>query len=106
MAERRTAPNRIVRGRVPLERIVSLTLGPGHRARARFADGAVIDTDLAALIDSSPLLAPLRSAELFAAGRLVDQGAGIEWPCDIDYSAGALRRLAERREAAASAAAE
>ena len=106
MAAPRTASERIVRGPTPLERIVDLTLGPGHRARARFADGALIDVDLAALVAGSPLLAPLRDPIRFAAGRLVDHGAGIEWPGGVDYSAGALRRLADRREAAASVAAE
>jgi hypothetical protein len=106
MTGRKTAPERIVRGPAPLERIASLTLGPGQRARARFADGTLVDVDLAALIAGSPLLAPLRDPELFAAGRLIDQGAGIEWPGGIDYSAGALRRLAEHRGASASAAAE
>jgi hypothetical protein len=106
MVGRRTAADPIVRGPAPLERIVSLDLGPGHRARARFADGATVDVDLADLIAGSPLLGPLRDVDLFAAGQLVDQGAGIEWPGGIDYSAGALRRLSKRVDASASAAAE
>lgn len=106
MAGPRIAADEIVRGPAPLERIVLLDLGPGHRVRARFADGATVDVDLTDLIAGSPRLGPPRNADLFAAGRLVDRGAGIEWPGGIDYSAGALRRLGRRVDASASAAAE
>lgn len=90
-----TSGSEVVRGAQRLQRIVRLDVGPGHKVRARFEDGAEVEADLGTLVAGSPWFAPLADPAAFAAARPVDRGAGIEWPGEIDYSAGALRRLAE-----------
>lgn len=61
----------------------------------RFDDGRVFLADMAGIVHKRPALAALRDPAAFARFEIVFHGAGVAWEAGPDFSADALRHLAE-----------
>ena len=59
--------------------------------------------DLAGVIARLKAFAPLAEPALFRKARVIDYGAGIEWPGGLDYSADSLRLIGEEQRAMTNA---
>jgi hypothetical protein len=63
-----------------------------HRVTITWSDGVAADVDLAPVIATGLVFAPLRDATYFAANMTVAADClGLEWPGGIDFSADGLR---------------
>lgn len=67
------------------------------RLRASWSDGYTAVIDLSGVVARSRSLAGLRDPEIFRRARIIDRGAAIGWPGDLDYAADALRLVAEEQ---------
>ena len=63
-------------------------------AELTFRTGEKLDIDFAARARNRPKLKPLLDPEIFEAGRIVDGGIAVEWPCGIEIDATSLHRTA------------
>ncbi|SOD96505.1 DUF2442 domain-containing protein [Caenispirillum bisanense] len=64
---------------------------------ATFADGGACRIDMTGVVHRLKAFAPLRDPAVFRRVRIINAGGGIAWSDDLDYSAGALRRLGEEQ---------
>lgn len=68
---------------------------PDHTVSITWSDGVDGVVDFLPIIDRGGWFTPLREGDYFAATMvLLDGGAGLTWPEEIDYSADFLRRMA------------
>ena len=68
---------------------------PDHTVTITFSDGLRGVVDFLPVIDRGGWFTPLRDGDYFVATmQMLDGGAGLTWPEEIDYSADFLRRLA------------
>ncbi len=68
---------------------------PDQTVTITFSDGLRGVVDFLPVIDRGGWFTPLRDGDYFVATmRMLDGGAGLTWPEEIDYSADFLRRLA------------
>ena len=65
--------------------------------RIKFRGRKWRSVNLAGLIARQEFLAPLRDEALFAKARVIDWGAGVGWPGDMDRSASTLWRMSEEQ---------
>jgi len=63
-------------------------------AEFTFDTGEILKVDFAERVRNRPKLKPLLEANEFMAGKIVDDGIAIEWPCGIDMDAQSLYRTA------------
>lgn len=66
---------------------------------ALFTDQTRVSVDMTGVVHRLKAFAPLRDLAVFRQVQVINHGGGIGWPCGLDYSAGALRRLAEAQRA-------
>lgn len=78
-------------------RIERIELRPHSRLRMKFRDGRWREANLAGLVARYPALAPLKEAKLFRRARVIDWGAAVGWPGELDIGARTLLRLAEEQ---------
>jgi len=78
-----------------LYEIVAAVAQPDHTVSITWSDGLRGVVDFLPVIDRGGWFTPLRDGEYFVQTMtLLDGGAGLTWPEEIDYSADFLRRLA------------
>lgn len=66
-----------------------------HTVSVTWSDGVCGVVDFLPIIDRGGWFTPLRDGEYFASTMIVlDAGAGLTWPEEIDYSADFLRQVA------------
>jgi hypothetical protein len=66
-----------------------------HTVAITWSDGASAVVDFLPIIDRGGWFTPLRDGDYFASTMVVlDDGAGLTWPEEIDYSADFLRTVA------------
>jgi hypothetical protein len=81
------------RGPAMLYEIVEAIAHPDHSVTITWSDGARGVVDFLPIIDRGGWFTPLRDGDYFAATMIVlEGGAGLTWPEEIDYASDALRR--------------
>jgi hypothetical protein len=82
-----------------IERLRRIEHVRGFALRATFDDGRVAEIDLSGVIDRRRVFRPFaEDPDAFARVKVIDRGAGIEWDNGLDFSAGALVRMADAQE--------
>ncbi|MBS0644405.1 MAG: DUF2442 domain-containing protein [Proteobacteria bacterium] len=80
---------------MPLYEIIDAVAQPDHTVTITWADGLRGVVDFLPVIDRGGWFTPLRDGDYFVATMTVlEGGAGLTWPEEIDYSADFLRKLA------------
>jgi hypothetical protein len=75
--------------------IVEAVASADHTVSIVWSDGAGGVVDFLPIIDRGGWFTPLRDGDYFATTMVVlDKGAGLTWPEEIDYSADFLRQVA------------
>jgi hypothetical protein len=75
--------------------ITHATAHPDHVVRITWSDGIEGEIDFLPIIDRGGWFTPMRDGDYFAATMIIlDGGAGLTWPEEIDYSADFLRKVA------------
>ncbi|UUX52097.1 helix-turn-helix transcriptional regulator [Nisaea acidiphila] len=64
------------------------------RARLMFENGDHLELDFTERARNRSKLKPLLEPDTFLAGRIVDDGIAVEWPCGIEIDATSLHRSA------------
>ncbi len=78
-----------------LYEIAEATAHPDHTVTITWSDGVSAVIDFLPIIDRGGYFTPLRDGDYFAATMIVlDDGVGLTWPEEIDYSSDGLRREA------------
>jgi hypothetical protein len=73
--------------------IVAAIAHPDHTVTITWSDGVRGVVDFLPIIDRGGWFTPLRDGDYFVATMIVlEGGAGLTWPEEIDYSSDALRR--------------
>jgi len=80
-----------------LPKVTAVKAGTDANIRLAFKGNGVRDVNLRGLIARSEYLAPLNDRESFAKAKVIDGGAAVGWPGDVDVSAGLLWRIAEEQ---------
>ena len=62
-------------------RLKHITTVAPHTVRVTYTDNSVVTVDLAPLIESLAVFAPLESAKEFASASITDFGFTLEWSC-------------------------
>jgi hypothetical protein len=76
-----------------LYEIVEAVAHPDHTVSITWSDGVRGLVDFLPIFDRGGWFTPLRDGDYFAATMIIlDGGAGLTWPEEIDYAADALRR--------------
>ena len=79
----------------PQHTLTALAVTPPRRLRLSFADGAILDVDLASIIQQYQALAALSDPALFARAHLDARGGYVVWiEDDLELAADNLRHLA------------
>ena len=82
-----------------LPRIVDLRLGDApYTLIVHYDDGREMVTDMTGLVHKRRAFAAVRDLGEFAKVRVVFHGGGVEWDSGPDFSADALRHVAEVQE--------
>lgn len=80
---------------MPLYEIIDAVAQPDHTVTITWADGLRGVVDFLPVIDRGGWFTPLRDGDYFVSTMTVlEGGAGLTWPEEIDYSADFLRKLA------------
>jgi hypothetical protein len=80
---------------VTLFEITEAVAHPDHTVTITWSDGLRAAVDFLPIIDRGGWFTPLRDGDYFAATMIALQdGAGLTWPEEIDYSADFLRQVA------------
>lgn len=91
---KRKKPDQII-DRGDVETITSLKPLGGFTLRVKFNDGQTTDADLSGLIAKSRHFGVFADdPAAFQTVKIISEGGGIGWDNGLDYSAGALKRLA------------
>jgi hypothetical protein len=76
--------------------ITAAVARPDHTVSITWSDGLRGVVDFLPVIDRGGWFTPLRDGDYFVSTmRILDGGAGLTWPEEIDYSADFLRKLVE-----------
>lgn len=70
---------------------------PDFMVRLSYSDGAVVDFDVAPLIQQGGVYSALADPDQFSLVSVGERGRYIEWPGEIDFCADALRLAADSR---------
>lgn len=85
-------------------RIERIELRPRSRLRMKFRDGHWHEANLSGFVARYPALAPLKDPQLFRKAKVIDWGAAVGWPGELDSGARTLLRLAEEQSGFSNAA--
>jgi hypothetical protein len=77
------------------QKVTSVEALGGYRLKVTFADHFTASIELAPLLDSGPMFAPLRDLSFFNRVRVSPEWGVLEWPQEIDLSPGTLRAWCE-----------
>lgn len=80
-----------------LPKVTAVKTGPGANIRLTFKGNGARDISLRGLIARSRYLAPLAGNATFGKAKVIDGGAAVGWPGDVEISAGLLWRIAEEQ---------
>ena len=81
----------------PLPNIEKLRVARDYSVRLKFRRQGWRTVRLAGLIALEPFLTPLEDQGLFRKAKVIDWGAGVGWPGDIDLGASTLWRMANEQ---------
>jgi hypothetical protein len=81
-----------------LPRIKAVMAKPPAKLLVTFKSGDSREVDLTGFLARYVAWAPLKQQEIFAAAEVIDWGAAIGWPGEIDISAALLQRVAEEQQ--------
>lgn len=68
------------------------------RLRMKFRDGRWREANLRGFVARYPALASLQEPKLFRKAKVIDWGAAVGWPGELDIGARTLLRLAEEQD--------
>ena len=81
-----------------LVRLKSIKALPGSKLKLVWSSDGSTSCDLTGLIARSLALSALSDARVFALAKVVDRGAAVRWPKNVDLSAQTLRQISREQE--------